>query len=33
LTDIGRVVGEGAGEVGIRGVRVANAAGYDHFSR
>jgi thiamine-monophosphate kinase len=38
LTEIGRVVGgshadAARGDVTIRGARVANAAGYDHFSR
>lgn len=38
LTEIGRVVGgshtdASRGDVTIRGARVANAAGYDHFSR
>lgn len=32
LSDIGRVVGPGS-DVTVRGARVANAAGYDHFSR
>jgi thiamine-monophosphate kinase len=33
LSDIGRVIGAAVGEVTMRGARVANAAGYDHFSR
>jgi len=38
LTDVGRVVGAShadatRGDVTIRGARVANVAGYDHFSR
>lgn len=33
LSEIGRVVGAASGEVTVGGARVANAAGYDHFSR
>jgi thiamine-monophosphate kinase len=33
LTQIGRVTDGASGDVTVRGARVANAAGYDHFSR
>jgi len=33
LSEIGRVVDVSRSEVMVRGARVANAAGYDHFSR
>jgi thiamine-monophosphate kinase len=33
LTEIGRVVAPSNGDVTVNGARVANAAGYDHFSR
>ena len=33
LSEIGRVIESASGDVTVRGARVANAAGYDHFSR